>query len=169
MKQDVLLLNGPSSSGKSTLAKELKRQLEEQYGKPYQIVSIDDFLHMEVGETVYEDDVYEISPRLCVKVEETLRKQVGVIIDHVITSERIYQVLADKINQNDFFAIKVTCPLNVLLQREKDRRNRTIGTAASSFEYLYQLKHYDFTVDTSMHSCEECAQMIMQGLRGIDQ
>ena len=87
----------------------------------------------------------------------------------MITSERIYQVLADKINQNDFFAIKVTCPLNVLLQREKDRRNRTIGTAASSFEYLYQLKHYDFTVDTSMHSCEECAQMIMQGLRGIDQ
>jgi len=46
----VILLNGTSSSGKSTIAKELRRVLPE----PYLYVSIDEFLH-QLPVSVLED------------------------------------------------------------------------------------------------------------------
>ena len=44
MKQ-IILLNGPSSSGKSTLSKTLQKMFKE-HGKQYEIVSIDDFMEI---------------------------------------------------------------------------------------------------------------------------
>lgn len=65
MKQNVILLNGPSSSGKSTLSTELQKALEYETGEKYGIISIDDFLDMTINEAIYEEDVFEISPKLC--------------------------------------------------------------------------------------------------------
>lgn len=45
----VILLNGPSSGGKSTLARALQRLLEAQ-GRRFGIVSIDDLLEMSPDE-----------------------------------------------------------------------------------------------------------------------
>ena len=45
MRRQTILPGGPSSSGKSTLARALRRLLEEQ-GREFGIVSIDDLLEM---------------------------------------------------------------------------------------------------------------------------
>ncbi|MCI8280395.1 MAG: hypothetical protein HFI76_01555 [Lachnospiraceae bacterium] len=44
----VILRNGPSSSGKSTLTKLLQRELEARTGEAYGVISIDEFLPMSV-------------------------------------------------------------------------------------------------------------------------
>lgn len=85
----VILLNGASSSGKSTLARSLQEHIKSIKQEEYIIISIDDFLNMTVDEPIYEEDVFEISPLLCQKVLSILKNGQGVIIDHVITSERI--------------------------------------------------------------------------------
>ena len=82
MKYQVILLNGPSSSGKSTLSRNIQTILSD-----YEIISIDDFMKIGEDETIYEDDVYDISGDMCEATLEHLKRGKGVIIDHVITSQ----------------------------------------------------------------------------------
>ena len=157
----IILLNGPSSSGKSSLARSLKTLLREQKHLNYQIVSIDDFMKLRTDEKIYEDDVFEISSDMCDKALEYLKTSDGVIIDHVITSERIYEQLLDRTRGLETLRVHVTCPLDELLKRENERGDRCIGSAEASYQYLYPKDGYDIEVDTSKHSAEECAALIM--------
>ena len=57
MTGEIILLNGPSSSGKSTLAQALRSLIFERRNERYGIVSIDDFLKMtaaECSEVIFE-------------------------------------------------------------------------------------------------------------------
>ncbi len=58
---NVILLNGPSSAGKSTLSRLLQSRLKEA-GKESVIISIDDYMITDPKETIYEDDIFEIMP-----------------------------------------------------------------------------------------------------------
>ena len=155
MKYSVVLLNGPSSSGKSTLSRNLQHILPD-----YEIISIDDFMKIGEDETIYEDDVYDISADMCEAALAHLKSGKGVIIDHVITSQRIYKQLLDYLKEYAILRIHVSCPLEVLLQREIDRGNRCKGSAEASFQYLYPQEGYDLTVDTHAMTSEACAKII---------
>lgn len=164
MQQQIILLNGPSSSGKSTLAKALRKLIEEKRNQQYAIVSIDDFLKMTTEETIYEDDVFEISCVLCEKVQKSLETAPGVIIDHVITSQRIFDQLVKMLCAYPLRLIRVTCPLEILREREKARKNRCLGSAEASYEYLFPQNGYDLTVDTHRMSTAQCALEIYTSL-----
>lgn len=164
MNKQIILLNGPSSSGKSTLSKALQGLLEEKRKEKYVIISIDDFMKLSTEETIYEDDVFEISGEMCASALEALKTSPGVIIDHVITSERIFRQLTDMLGQYRIRLVRVTCPLNVLLQREHARGNRCPGSAESSYTYLFPKDGYDLTVDTSVMTPAECSAEICGAL-----
>ena len=159
----IILLNGPSSSGKSSLAYSLKTLLEQKHLN-YQVVSIDDFMKLRTDEKIYEDDVFEISSDMCDKTIEYLETSDGVIIDHVITSERIFEQLLDRTNDYEMIKVHVTCPLEELLKRENKRGNRCIGSAEASYQYLYPEDGYDIEVNTFKHSTEECAIIVIDKL-----
>ena len=165
MKKQVVLLNGPSSSGKSTLSKVLQELIKEKRNETYGIVSIDDFMKLSTEETIYEDDVFEISGDMCASALEFLNVTPGVIIDHVITSERIFYQLTKALGEYHIHFVHVTCPLNVLLQRELARKNRCLGSAESSHTYLFPQDSYDLTLDTSIMTSVECAEKIYAMLR----
>ena len=162
MGKQIFLLNGPSSSGKSTLAKELQKLISEKRNEKYDIISIDDFLKMNTEDTIYEDDVFEISGDLCKKVIELLKTGSGAIIDHVITSERIFNQLKEMLCTYTIKFVHITCPLNVLKKREKERRNRCLGSAEASYEYLFPKEGYDLTLDTDSMSAKNCALKIYE-------
>ena len=160
MALSVILLNGASSSGKSTLARALRQRLRDTKREEYRIVSIDDFLDMTAHEPIYEDDVYEISHLLCQKALDILKSGDGAIIDHVITSERIYRQLTEALKDYPLITVQVTCPLRELEKREKERGDRSIGSAKASCAYLYPQKGYDLTLNTLELSPEECSEKI---------
>lgn len=162
MGKQIFLLNGPSSSGKSTLAKELQKLISEKRNEKYDIISIDDFLKMNTEDTIYEDDVFEISGDLCKKVIELLKTGSGAIIDHVITSERIFNQLKEMLCTYTIKFVHITCPLNVLKKREKERRNRCLGSAEASYEYLFPKEGYDLTLDADSMSAKDCALKIYE-------
>lgn len=164
MKKQIILLNGPSSSGKSTLSKALQGLIEEKINEKYVIISIDDFMKLSTDETIYEDDVFEISGDMCTSALEALKTSSGVIIDHVITSERIFRQLTAMLGQYRILFVHVTCPLNVLFQREHARKNRCPGSAESSYTYLFPKDEYDLTVDTSIMAPAECSAKIYEAL-----
>ena len=160
MGKQVILLNGPSSSGKSTLSRVLQARIRQERGDDFGIISIDDFMKLATDETIYEDDVYEINEDMCRAAAEILKDANGVIIDHVITSERIYQQLLDLLGNFQIRTVHVSCPLEVLLQREQARGNRCIGSAEASYTCLYPREGYDLTVDNAARSAEENTALI---------
>jgi chloramphenicol 3-O phosphotransferase len=162
MQEQVILLNGPSSSGKSTLAKSLQQLIEEKRDERYEIISIDDFLKMTTKDVIYEEDVFDISLKLCDKVLEVLISNKGAIIDHVITSERIFNQLKEKLSSYHIHMIHVSCPLNILKKREVERNNRRLGSAEASYDYLYPKEGYDLSVDTYTLTTENCSFKILE-------
>ena len=164
MEKQIILLNGSSSAGKSTLAKALQGLIADKRKESYEIVSIDDFLKMTTEEVIYEDDVYEISGPLCEKIMEVFGTGQGVIIDHVITSERILGQLKEAVNPQRLWTVHVTCPLEIIQKREQERKDRCQGSAEASYTYLYPKEGYDLTVDTYLMTIAECANRILEGI-----
>jgi len=160
----VILLNGASSSGKSTLATAMKEFLKLKCNLEYEIISIDDFLKMTSNDVIYEDDVYDISPMLCERARKLLQIKEGIIIDHVITSGRIYHMLRESLQHYNFLLVHVTCPIQILKEREKQRGNRCIGSAEASLQYLYPKGGYEVIVDTYEMSASDCISKIIQML-----
>jgi chloramphenicol 3-O phosphotransferase len=160
MRKKIILLNGPSSSGKSTLARALQDLIKDKNAEEYAIISIDDFLKMTTNDVIYEDDVFEISSKLCDKSLEMLRLKQGIIIDHVITSERIFKQLIESLKLYDIYLVHVTCPLGELKRREKERKDRCLGSAEASNEYLFPKEGYALTVDAFVSSSKECSLQI---------
>ena len=161
----VILLNGPSSSGKSTLAKALKSRIEETSREEYGIVSIDDFLRCSRDETIYEEDVFEIGGKLCEALRKSLDSRPGVIVDHVITSRRIFAQFKEAVGEYEVWTVHVTCPLGTLMEREKTRGNRCPGSAEASHRFLFPRDGYDVTVDTGVLQPAEAAASICRELR----
>ncbi len=164
MEKYIILLNGSSSSGKSTLAKALQVLIMDKRNERYEIVSIDDFLKMTTEDVIYEDDVFEISDAICESVLQALEENQGVIIDHVITSQRIFNQLTEKLRHHHLWLVHVTCPLEVLQKREQERKDRCLGSAESSYTYLFPKEGYDLTVDTHSMTALECANQIFEKL-----
>lgn len=162
MGKQIILLNGSSNSGKSTLAKVLQHLIEEKRSETYEIVSIDDFLKMATEEVIYEDDVFEISGSLCKKVMQVIDENKGAIIDHVIISERIFKQLKEMVSPNRLWMVNVTCPLEIIRKREQARGDRCLGSAEASYTYLFPKEGYDLTVDTHSMTALECANQIFE-------
>lgn len=108
MRRQAILLNGPSSSGKSTLARALQHLLEAQ-GREFGIVSIDDLLEMSPDEPIYEDDVFAITGELGARARAVLDVCGGVILDHVMTSERIYDGMMQALDDCPTLTVRVVC------------------------------------------------------------
>lgn len=52
----LIILNGPSSAGKSSIARLLKDKL------PAEVVALDDLLPDDLQEPMWEDDIYALMP-----------------------------------------------------------------------------------------------------------
>ena len=160
----LLLLNGPSSAGKSSIAGELQRELR-RYGADPVIISIDDYMKIGTDEEIWEDDVFEVMPDMCRDITPALQQGKWVIVDHVITSARIYDALLDAAAGFDVVKVLVSCSLEILLKRERERGNRFAGSAEASLKYLYPKDEYDLRIDSGKTDAASSAEKIMDFLQ----
>jgi len=158
----AFLLNGPSSAGKSSIAKMLKEIFYNESGLEYKIITLDDYLEMSSEESIWEDDVFETTSLMCKDIMQSLEDGYGVILDHVMTSERIYQSVKSALPKNSVMKVLVTCSLEILRKREKDRGNRCVGSAEASLQYLFPKDGYDILVDTGELSTEDAVDAIVR-------
>jgi len=159
----LLLLNGPSSAGKSTIAGELQKKLRLYNADPV-IISIDDYMKIGTDEEIWEDDVFEVMPDMCRDITPALQQGKWVIVDHVITSERIYDALLDATAGFGMVKVLVSCSLETLLKRERERGNRFAGSAEASLKYLYPKEGYDLRIDSGTTDAASSAAKIMDFL-----
>lgn len=155
----IILLNGPSSAGKSTISKALKKQLDK-IGKT-KIISIDDYLEASTDEPFWEDDVYEIMPNMCADIVAFAQEDYHIVIDHVITSQRIYESMLPSFQGHKVLKVFVSCTPALLRQREAQRKDRFVGSAETSLEYLYPKTGYDIRIDSGKLTPEQSATEIL--------
>ena len=164
----VILLNGASSAGKSTLARTLHRLMEEDS----MIFSMDDYLAMSRGrhenalDAVRETGLPFIES-FHAAIAEAARKGALVIVDHVIGESRAWvQDLLNRLSGIPRALIKVDCREDILLERERNRTDRTPDPAHAERQYgcIHQNFPHDFSIDTSEATPRECAQKLMEQL-----
>ena len=160
----MVLLNGPSSAGKSSIAEQLRRKLRESGADPV-IISIDDYMKTEPGEEIWEDDVFEIVPDMCRDITAALRKGRWAIVDHVITSARIYDAHIAAAEGFRTVTVLVTCSPEILRKREQERGDRFPGSAETSLRYLYPRDGYSLRIDSGEAEAAESAEKILAWLR----
>lgn len=155
-KTDVILLNGPSSAGKSSIADRLQKKLHRAA-----VIALDDYLPMSGEEPIWEDDVFAVMPAMCRDISAALRESKTLIVDHVITSRRIFGALLDAAAGFQMKTVLVTCAVEILRKREKDRGDRHVGSAEASLQYLYPQTGYDLCLDSGEEGPEALAEKIL--------
>jgi chloramphenicol 3-O phosphotransferase len=174
-KGTVILINGTSSSGKTSIV----HALQELLAEPYLEAGIDKFIFM-LPERYLErplwDEVLGLADHagpaghaLVAGMHQAIaalsRAGINVIADHVLVEPGWAQECARLFAELPSYLIGVQCPLDVLEGRERSRKNRTLGQARAQFEVIHKYARYDLEVDTSVLSPEEAACAIQRRLQ----
>ena len=165
-KGKIVLLNGTSSAGKTTLAKALQDNLDE----PYYHICSDDFMHMTPRQLLHGDfDRQMAITQGMMRETAALFSDRGhsVVVDDVIVDAPEGSWLSDYYQRFEGYPVLfvlVECPLEELERREKARGDRQIGQARWNLEHLNRRIPYDLTVNTYDMSVQKCVDTIKERL-----
>jgi GNAT superfamily N-acetyltransferase len=93
------------------------------------------------------------------------RAGLNVIADHVLVEPAWVQECAELFADLPAYLIGLRCPLEVLEQRERGRKDRTLGQARLQFERAHAHGVYDLELDTSQLDPQACARLIQEHIR----
>lgn len=171
-KGTIIILNGASSSGKTTLVKALQGRLDE----PYLNAGLDSFLWMlptRYLDRPLWDDVLGLAVvagltghQLVLGMHRAIAELAcagnNVLADHVLVDPTWMADCAMVFADMPAWLVGVRCPLPVLEARERSRGDRTLGQAAAQYSLVHAHGLYDFEVDTSRLSPDACATAISE-------
>jgi chloramphenicol 3-O phosphotransferase len=173
----VIVLNGTSSSGKTTLARALQGMLPA----PWLLLGIDDLIRampnegLEDGSLLHigETGRVEVGPGWLdletswyVGVAAIAARGTGVIVDEVfLAGHESHARLRTAFGGLEVLWVGVTCDLHVARAREALRPDRVPGMAEFQAAVVHEGVAYDMTVDTSHTSPESCAATILSRVR----
>jgi len=161
MNGSVIVLNGTSSSGKTTLARELQSQCSDVY----LLCSLDAFWDMTpYGIPAGSKNFPNMKRALAKSVRALAETGHNVIVDIVFCGQKTYIELTEELEGLNFKIVKVGCPLDELEKRELARGDRKIGLAKLQYESVHDGVIYDLNLNTFTNSPEKCAQEVFDSL-----
>lgn len=180
----IIYLNGPSSSGKTTLAFHLQETLEP----PFLHIGIDRMIGMmpekinnwtgghaplgfswknsydEAGHPIYEIQLGSFAKKISDTLKEIVLTMVRlghyIIIDDVAFGKQDVEKWKEALKDYNVLWIGIHSPLPLLEQREKDRGDRMIGSARAQYYQVHKDVKYDLEFDISQDSTEKIIQVI---------
>jgi chloramphenicol 3-O phosphotransferase len=168
----LILLNGASSSGKTTLARALQRELETPflYFSSDQLVAAGVLPEVDRTATTGPWAWQTVRPRF---FDGFHRATAGLaaagnclIVEHVIEFRSWYDDLLELLAECDVFYVGVECPLPELERRERARGDRFIGEGRSHLEGgVHTWGPYDLRIDTSRSTVEDNARRIQRAFQ----
>jgi chloramphenicol 3-O phosphotransferase len=149
----IILINGASSAGKSTLARSLQQQLPE----PFLHLSFDHLRQSnalpmarirngELNWTLMRPAVFDGFHR-CLPAFAMAGN--NLIVDHIIEQEQWMADLVELLAPFDVFFVGVHCPLPELERRERQRGDRRPGEARRDFHSAHRFTEYDLDIDAT--------------------
>ncbi|MFI5773759.1 chloramphenicol phosphotransferase CPT family protein [Streptomyces sp. NPDC051658] len=161
----IIFLNGTSSSGKSSIARELVAVLDE----PSFHMPVDAFHAMRSGPELTPDQLDVVLKRTWRGFHRAVAGMASagniVVVDHVLSEPWRLQDCLALFPPRDVVLVGVRCPLPELERRERARGDRPAGLAARQFDRVHAHGVYDIECDTGESSPAECARDIEEFLR----
>lgn len=171
----VIFINGTSSSGKTSLLKTLQAKLQD----PYLDMGIDKFIWMlpsryldrplwdeVLGKALHSGPVgLTLFSGMHHAIAAAASRGNNVIADHVFVEKAWVEECVRLFSAMNAYLIGLYCPLDVLEQREKNRKDRTLGQAKLQYDVIHKHTKYDLELDTSQLSIEECAEKVIERLK----
>ncbi|MGW2707263.1 phosphotransferase-like protein [Streptomyces sp. NPDC001340] len=156
----AILLNGTSSSGKSSIARALLDLLDGTWFH----MPVDAFHSMRCDKPIADEDLQAEIDRTAKGFHRAVAGMAAagnnVVVDHPLSRRWRLLDLLDLLVPEDTVLIGVHCPLPELERRERERGNRQMGLAAMQYGQVHSHGVHDLDVDTSLLSPEECALRI---------
>ena len=168
----VVVLNGTSSSGKTTIA----RVVQEIAPRLFLNFSIDSILYtlpppilerLKRGEWAGDIRILDLVRAFYACVRELLALGHDLVIDHAVMTEAEAEMLKDAVHGHEVLTVGLDCPVDVLAERERIRGDRRPGLAAAQCERVHRWLEYDLRIDSARLSPEEAAGEICDQLPGI--
>jgi chloramphenicol 3-O phosphotransferase len=153
----LLILNGPSSSGKSSIAREMQKILPGTFLH----YPLDAFLNMLPEAAANYEAFAQVAQAMDKAAIAFLQDGHNLIIDTVSIDGSVAR-MRENFKPYAPFMVGVKTSPDVLAQREKDRGDREIGLAASQINHVHRSIVYDFEIDTSDITAAEAAQKIVE-------
>lgn len=151
----IILLNGASSAGKSTLCRALQAQLDE----PFLQFSLDFFFFGGQVLPKRRDESGDFAwatmrPKLFEGYYNCLSALAGagnnLVVDYIVENVDQLQRLVELLGGFDVFYVGVHCPIEELERRELQRGDRGTGDARRDLETVHSFSGYDFEVDSTL-------------------
>ena len=192
MRSTLIVLNGPSSAGKSSIA----HALQVLWPRPLFVTGIDTFIAgwPETFVSVASDDGTPAppssglrivpgqgpAPSLIIELGDSFRhlmhvahetwakiQEAGVdqVVDHVFVDEDLGRDARATLQHA--FWVGVTCDVEELVRREAIRGDRTVGFASGTSAVAHLNARYDLVVDTTQTSSDVIAERIASAVIAI--
>lgn len=185
----VVVLNGGSSAGKSTLAQAF-RDSRAEVGDFWLLIGIDTYLSRlphewyalddNVGRFSQEGMMFRLTDsgaeihfgtvgRRLLRayqggVAAAARAGIHVIVDELVFDQTQWDDWESSLAGLDAVWVGVQCEPDVAAAREAARGDRTPGKARSSALFAHTHARYDFTVDTTKATPEQALEALVTGL-----
>jgi chloramphenicol 3-O phosphotransferase len=167
---NIIILNGVSSSGKSTFAKVLQAKHPQQY--LYMPIDLLTYISPPKDSPSYNErftaDPMPILSAFYSCVKSFSDYGINVIFDVVFNKsflERFLGLFPD--GDYPVMMVHVTCPIEELRRREKERGDREIGDGESHLPLLEPRENYDLVIDTYAETAEANALKIIDMSKDI--
>jgi chloramphenicol 3-O phosphotransferase len=150
VQPNAIILHGPTSSGKSSLAK----ALQANAAMPAFHISLDAFVTMANRGDMRSEQERELAYHIhCENLRSTLARVVKtdfeIILDLVLRDTAEFDACLRALSPRPTCVVRVWAPVSVLEAREQTREDRGVGMAREQFEHPAYKRAYDFDVDTS--------------------
>jgi len=166
----IVVLNGTASAGKTSIARALQTQMDE----PFLDAGIDRFLGMlparYLERPLWEDVMglfdrpgtvgWQLISAMHHAIAALAGRGCSVVADHVMVETAWVTECARLFADLPAYFVAVRCPLDVVVRRERERGDRTLGEARLQYPLVHRHGAYDVEVDTSLMSAVECAAAI---------
>ena len=171
----IIFINGTSSSGKTTILRGLQQKLES----PYLELGLDKFIWM-LPKRYFEqplwDEVlgrantagqlgHQLVHGMHRSIHAAANTGLNILADHVLVEPDWVLDCAALFHNFNAYLIGVRCDLSILEEREKARKDRTLGQARLQYDKVHAHGIYDLEVDSGNHSAEENIQQIIDFLK----
>lgn len=181
----VIILNGPSAAGKSSIQKSIQKLADE----PYVNIGIDNFFndlfpdeHGKLGQktkknfeqdlrwvTIADNLVYLHVGPAGKRIVDGMHKAIAayakagnnVVVDYIMYESAWMQDLLHELKGCPIYVVGIHVPLDVLQARERARSTSPIGHAGSHYHTVHVGNQYDLEIDNVDASPDDVAQQIL--------
>jgi chloramphenicol 3-O phosphotransferase len=163
--KNVIVVNGSSSSGRTSLVNQFCSSVSETYQKTH----IDEYIEM-LPSGVWErcagtdEGWIEIGKRYNEYLSSLANRYDRIIADSFYKSKSAIDHLYSVIDRKRLYFVVLYCEIDELERRETKRGNRKRGLARSQYGAVYSIEDYDLWIDSTEKSVAECVSELERGL-----